>query len=231
MVACCFVPRFASAHTLGLSTAAFEADAQTGRVEASFVFATAEALGGSGASGGRGVSLDRDHDGVVTGSDVKAAREDLRAFLADGVEVTGDGARCPPTFTDAALSEVDGLVLTSTYACPRNASSFEAVLYFLSALPRAHREVVRITAGSATAESVLSGEHRAITLRLPPDAEEPLRALHRERTRTRLVVLTAVFTVLMLSLFLWRWRTAPRRPHSASSPPPHSSPAKARKQG
>ncbi len=191
------MPRIASAHTLGLSTAVFDVDPACGRVDARFVFATAEPLGG--------VPLDRDGDGVVTDAEVRAGREELRAFLADGVEVSADGSRCPASFLDASLSAVDGLVLTSAYACPRSASSLEAILYYLSALPPGHREVVRIVAGSATAEAILSGERRALTLAVPGNSDARAR---RGRLGGRLVALTSVFTALILALFLWRWRSA-----------------------
>ncbi len=210
----CLVPRIASGHTPGLSTAVFEADEATGRVDARFVFASSEPLGN--------LPIDRDGDGVVTEADLQAAREDLRAFLADGVEVSGDGTRCPATFTGASLGEVDGLVLTSTFACPRHASSLEAILYYLSALPPGHREVVRMTAGSATAEAALSSERRALSLKLPVDpAQEAQGRARRDRAGRRLVALTAAFAAFMLSIFVWRWRTAPRRTSASSSLPPH----------
>jgi hypothetical protein len=195
-----FLPCIASAHTPGLSTAAFDVEPDSGTVDARFVFATTEALAG--------LPLDRDHDGAVTEADVKAAREDLRAFLADGVEVSADGSRCPASAFDASLSEVDGLVLTSTYACPRNAPSLHVLLYYLSALAPTHREVVRLTAGSATTEAILTGERRALTLALPAASGARLR---HERNGRRLVVVTAIFTALMLALFFWRWRSA-RKP-------------------
>jgi hypothetical protein len=191
-----FLPRIALAHTPGLSTAAFELEPTSGRVEGRFAFATTEPLGG--------LSLDRDRDGVVTDAEVRAAREDLRAFLADGVEVSADDSRCPESFVDASLSETDGLVLTSSYACPRNPSSVQVVLYYLSALAPGHREVVRIAAGSSTAEAILSGDRRALALQLPGSEER----LRRTRTGRRLTILSAVFATAMLSLFLWRWRSA-----------------------
>lgn len=197
VIALHFLPRIASAHTPGLSTAAFDIEPGTGTVDARFVFATAEPLAG--------LPLDRDCDGVVTEADLKAAREDLRAFLADGVEVSADGSPCPPSAFDASLSEVDGLVLTSTYACPRNAASLQVLLYYLSALAPGHREVVRLTAGSATQEAILTGERRVLTLALPAASGARLR---HENSVRRLVVVTAVFTALMLGLFVWRWRSA-----------------------
>jgi hypothetical protein len=172
------IPRPAAAHTPGLSTASFDVQPD-GRVEARLVFASAEPL--------RGTPL-RD--------------EDLRAFVLDGVEVTADGAACAATFQGAGVTEADGLALEASYACPPGAGDVEATLYYLSALGPAHREVARITAGSATSEAVLSGDRRAIGLRLPADT---LRAKRLRKGRL-LTLVTAAFAVFMVGLFVWRWR-------------------------
>jgi hypothetical protein len=152
------LPSFARSHTLGLSTADFTVQPD-GRVQARFVFASSEPLGA--------LWLDRDHDGVVTAEDVAAARGDLGRFILDGVDFTADGDRCPATFEAASLSEIDGLVLTARYACPDDADSVEATLYYLSALPRGHREIGRIVAASATTEAVMTADRRAVQLTLP----------------------------------------------------------------
>jgi hypothetical protein len=169
----------ASAHTAGISTASFDVQPD-GRVDARLVFASAEPL--------RGTPL-RD--------------EDLRAFVLDGVEVTADGTACAPTFH--AVDATTELVLDASYACPGPASeigTIEVTLYYLSALGPAHREVARITAGSATSEAVLSGDHRAIALRL----HEGTRRKKHLRRGTLLVVVTAAFAALLGGLFAWRWR-------------------------
>jgi hypothetical protein len=201
VMASLFLARPAAAHTPGLSTAEFSVGAG-GRVDARLVFATSEPLGA--------LRLDRDRDGVVGPEDVEAARADLAAFVADGVDVSAAlhdqaGVRCPGTFRDAVLTEVDGLVLTATYACPEEAPTIEVTLFYLSALPRGHRELARITAGGATTEAVLSGERRALAMDLPDDGRAA-RAEARRRKGRQLIALTAVFTALMLALFVWRWR-------------------------
>jgi hypothetical protein len=187
MMAGVSVARPAEAHMQGLSTASFDVQPD-GTVEASLVFASAEAL--------RGTPL---------------KDEDLRAFVLDGVAVTADGAACPGTFRGAGPSEGDGLVLEADFACPRElvaqgggvgGSEITATLYYLSALGPAHREIARISAGSATSEAVLSGDHRAIALRLPGD---PLLAKRLRKARL-LTVLTAVFAAFLAALFVWRWR-------------------------
>jgi hypothetical protein len=193
-----FLTRLAAAHTPGLSQASFDV-VTGGRVEGRFTFASAEPLGG--------VALDRGHDGVVTAEDVQAASPDLARFLLDGVDVTADGTRCPATFREASLQEADGLVLEATYACPEDAARIEATLYYLSRLPRTHREIARITAGAATEETLLSADKRAIAIDLPVD---PGRA-RRRRTGRTLVFAAALFATTMLALFAWRWRAAKKR--------------------
>jgi hypothetical protein len=172
-----------------MSTASFDVQPD-GRVDARLVFASAEPL--------RGTPL-RD--------------EDLRAFVLEGVEVTADGTGCPATLGDgdghASVATVDArsgdLVLEVSYACPDPASeigTIEVTLYYLSGLGPAHREVARITAGSATSEAVLSGDHRALALRL----HEVTRRTKNLRRGKLLAVVTAAFAALLGGLFVWRWR-------------------------
>ncbi len=132
-------------------------------VQARITFASADLLGE--------IALDRDGDGVVTDDDVAAARDDLRAFVLQGVGVDADGAACTPAFRDAALSDVDGLVLRATYACQRDAENIEVTLYYLSGGTGPNRRpplraIARIATPGATAEALLTGERRAIAIRL-----------------------------------------------------------------
>ena len=184
----------ASAHTAGISSATFDVQPD-GRVDAQLVFASAEPLHGT-----------------------PLRDEDLRAFVLDGVEVRADGAACAPVpglwsrgpspETAAPTTFLDSsgdLVLEFSYACPGPASEIAAIdvtLYYLGALGPAHREVARITAGSATSEAVLSGDHRAIALRLPGDTR---RTKHLRRGKL-LVAVTAAFAAFLGLLFVWRWR-------------------------
>src|SRR5262249_32030282 len=141
-----FLPRFARAHTLGLSTASFDVRPD-GRVDARLVFAGAE----------------------VSATAQNPMLGDLRTFVLEGVEVTADGARCAPTFRGADAIEGDRVALNASYACPPPAATGEiaVTLFYLSALTPGHREIARITAGSATSEAVLSGDRRALVLQLP----------------------------------------------------------------
>jgi hypothetical protein len=161
VIAVLLLARFARGHTLGLSTCDFDL-AGDGHVEGRMVFASSEPL--------RGVHLDRDGDGVVTDDEVRASRTELASFVVDGVGVAADGESCAATFGDATLDEVDGLVMTASFACPRGASRVEVTLYYLTALGLGHREVARITAGAASAEALLTGDRRQIALVVPGEA-------------------------------------------------------------
>jgi hypothetical protein len=177
-----------------MSTASFDVQPD-GRVDARLVFASAEPLHGT-----------------------PLRDEDLRAFVLEGVEVAADGTACAPVPGSSIRSpspeapapavSIDSsgdLVLEASYACPGPASeigTIEVTLYYLSALGPAHREVARITAGSGTSEAVLSGDRRAIALRLHGDTR---RTKHLRRGKL-LAVITAAFAVLLGGLFVWRWR-------------------------
>ncbi len=199
--------RSARGHTPGLSVADFDVH-DDGQIEARLTFSSGDQLGG--------LSLDRNGDGAVTPEDVTAAREDLRAFLLEAVAVDADGTPCAPTFLDATLTEVDGLLVRGSYACASDATEIEVTLYYLNApsrgsasdlsygpaRDRARRGIARITAGQATSEAVLTGDHRAIGLHLPRKAQTAMP--HRART---VALATAVFLVGVLAYGSWRWRT------------------------
>lgn len=180
VIAGLFLTRPGLGHTPGLSVAEL-ALATDGHVDARLTFAGLEPMGATTLS-----------------------QEDLRAFVLDGVDVTADGARCEATYRGASVTESDGLLLEASYACPPGAAEIGVTLYYLSALPRGHREVARIVGppgSGARAEAVLTGDHRALVLTLP-DAARPA----RRPPPTKLIVLTVGFAVVMLSLFGWRWR-------------------------
>jgi hypothetical protein len=189
---CVFRPRLVHAHTPGLSTAVFEVQGD-GRVDARLVFATAEPL--------RGTPLDP---------------QDLGAFVLDGVDVQADGERCQGTFRGARVTEVDGLVLDASYACSPGAGEVVATLYYLGDLSPGHREIARISAGSATSEAVLTSDRRAIALRLPAGLRG---GAPRQKGRPLAMVTPVLAAVLSLAsvasiasiLVLWRGRALRER--------------------
>jgi hypothetical protein len=194
VIAPLLVARLAGAHTLGLSTCDFDVTAD-GHVDARLVFASGEAL--------RGVRLDRNGDGVVTGDEVRASRTELASFVVDGVGVEADGEGCAATFGDAAVDEVDGLVMTASFACPRGAARVEVTLYYLTALGLGHREIARITAGAASAEALLSGDRRQVAL-VVPGGERSGRFSRGARAAAAAV---AVLSGITIALTAWRSRT------------------------
>lgn len=190
VIALLFLPRLAAAHTPGLSTAQFDV-APDGHVDAHLVFASAEPLNGT-----------------------PLRDDDLRAFVLDGVDVTADGSRCTPSWRGAYPTESDGLALDASYACASGASEIAVTLYYLSALPAGHREVARIVAANASVEGVLTGDRRALSLRLPATSAGGARSAPADRAARKgrqLMVLTAAFAAFMLALFVWRWRAARKR--------------------
>jgi hypothetical protein len=187
MAAAILLPRSAAAHTPGVSQGEFELHAD-GTVAAHLVFATAEVVDA-------------------------AAQSDPHAFLAQGADVVADGDRCTLGPAAAEPTETDGLAIDATYACRAGASRVDVTLYFLSALRPGHRQVVRITAGSATAQKVLTGTSRTVGIDVPADMRPAAR-----RRGTALTVLTAAFCAFMVALFIWRFiATRSRSPHPRGS--------------
>jgi hypothetical protein len=195
VIALFLLPRSARGHTPGLCIADFEVHPD-GHVDARLTFASAEQLGG--------IALDRDGDGdgEVTPEDVAAAREDLRAFLLDGVGVDADGSPCRATFLDASLTEVDGLLLRASYACASDPAVIEVTLYYLNAEPpgatpppqaRGRRGIARIRLGAATTEGILTGDHRAIALAPTRRAEH-----RRPSNRARIAALAAATLIVAM---------------------------------
>jgi hypothetical protein len=170
------LPRLGRAHTPGLSVAEFVVQ-DDGRVDARLVFATAEPL--------------------------MAAGDDLGAFVLGGIEVSADDASCPAAFRGASRTEGDGLALEASYACPVGADEIAVTLFYLSDLPRGHREVARIVAGSSTAEAVLTAERRRLALKVRAGG-----AIPRARRTGLILALAGTVAAVAVALVLRRLRTS-----------------------
>ena len=138
--------------------------------------------------------------------------------MLDGLDVAADGVRCDGRYEGAGVTELDGLVLEATYACPPDAGEIGVTLYYLSALAPGHREIARIVGppgSDASVEGVLAGDRRGLSLKLPPTAAAAGRRRHDARAR-QVGALTVSFAVFMVGLFLWRCRSSPKFEGSAS---------------
>lgn len=169
------LPRLGRAHTPGLSVAEFVVR-DDGRVDARLVFATAEPLVAAG---------------------------DLRAFVLEGIDVSADDASCPAAFRGASPTEGDGLALEASYACPAGAAEIAVTLFYLSDLPRGHREVARIVAGGNATEAVLTAERRRLALKVRAGGVAP-----RARPTWLILVLAGAAAAVAVALILRRLRAS-----------------------
>ena len=92
--------------------------------------------------------------------------DDLRDVVANGIAVTGDGEACAGAFEKGGVVENDGLAIDATFTCLHAPRSLAVTLYLLSELPRGHRHLARIEAGSASSQALLDADHRALALDL-----------------------------------------------------------------
>ena len=116
-----------------------------GRVDARLTFATAEPLGNANPQ----------------------SEADLRAFVLDGLDVTADGARCEGRYEGAAVTELDGLVLEATFACPPTQPRNRGHPLLPERACPGHRELARMSGppgSNANVEAVLIGDRRVLAL-------------------------------------------------------------------
>jgi hydrogenase/urease accessory protein HupE len=134
----------AAAHTVGLSTGEYTSSGRV--VMATLGFARGEVAAIA-------PLVDADGDGHVTASEVDFARPQLDARVVQRIDVRSSGAACPGRLTDAALTELDGLVVSGRWDCPRE-GPFDVEVLLLSDLGRGHRHVARAV-GRTTHDQVL----------------------------------------------------------------------------
>ncbi len=160
------VPSSAWAHTVGLSTG--EYTVRGSRVDGTLVFARGEIARVA-------PLLDENGDGHVSAAEVANARPQLRARVLGRVSVTSGGRPCAVTLTDAAVTELDGLLVAGRWACEGPADRLELPL--LDDLSRGHRHVARLVTGKVTQDRVLDRDTRALAIEpsgeTPPVAKSP----------------------------------------------------------
>lgn len=159
VLALCFLPRVAVAHTLGISSA--EYFARGASVTGKVAFARSEVASLAPA-------VDANRDGHLTPAEISAARGLLTEKLVRRIEVKTDAGACTGLLTDAGLLEEDGLLLAARWDCPGADRPFTIELALLDDLARGHRHVARTTSNGVTRDRVLFGTER--TLVVDPDA-------------------------------------------------------------
>jgi hydrogenase/urease accessory protein HupE len=158
MLALLFCASTAGAHTIGLSSG--EYTARGGSVAAKLAFARGEVAS-------LAPSIDANHDGHLSPSEVDGARGLLKEKVLSGVHVTVGGVACVPTLTDVGLTEQDGILMSARYDCPSSVAKdapFDVEVALLDNLTRGHRHVARSISSAGTHDDVLYGEHRQLSL-------------------------------------------------------------------
>jgi len=103
---------------------------------------------------------------------VKEARALLEEKVLGGVHVTAGDARCAATFTDASLTEQDGLAIEGLYACPVATPEIAVEVALLDDLARGHRHVAHIT-GATQRDEVLFGDQRKFSIAPAAETSTP----------------------------------------------------------
>lgn len=93
-----------------------------------------------------------------------AARGDLAAAIARGVEVTMGGAACAASAEPARPVEEDGVEVTARWRCARPDGAVRVRWTLLEALPPDHRHVAHLARGDEGTEGWLFRGHDAIEL-------------------------------------------------------------------
>jgi hydrogenase/urease accessory protein HupE len=150
-------PGLAHAHAVGLSRGVYTISHETGgadaptRVDASLVFARGDLL--------RVVSTaDANRDGALSADELTASRATIGATLTARVVVRADGAVCPETFDDVALTDEDGTTVHVHAQCPASARTLTIALPILDDLAAGHRHLAHVDAHLVAAAGVDGSE-------------------------------------------------------------------------
>jgi hypothetical protein len=126
---------------------------------------------------------------------------DVRALVAQGIDVRADGAECPGVLERAGEVGGDGVEVRARFGCPHPPGTLDVSLPLLDTLPAGHLHQVRITASGRSIDAVLrsSSQHA----QLKTGAEPPL---------VRVVVGTSAAAVGLLVVGLaWWWKARRER--------------------
>lgn len=156
-------PAIASAHTVGVSQSDFTLE-EDGTVRALIVFSRVDAA--------RLGQMDRDHDGVISPSEVEESASVFRRVVDAGVVVRANGTSCTGNLEGGGDTGGDGFGLSVLFKCPEPPRVLEVDLPLLSQLPPGHGHVLRIVAGASSIQKLLTGDDRSASLTLPSQASE-----------------------------------------------------------
>jgi HupE / UreJ protein len=145
----------AAAHEVGLSHGTYRARASG--LAAEIVLARGEAMT-------LVPELDENHDGVVTESELAAARTELGSRVLEGIRVVADGRVCTSELVRAELTDSDGLSLQSRHTCSESARVFDVTIAFIDQLARGHRHAARLVSETDSRDELLFGEQRSFSL-------------------------------------------------------------------
>jgi hydrogenase/urease accessory protein HupE len=145
LVACLAGLGEAEAHSVGISRGEYRVEGHD--VLAQLTFARGELIDSL-------PELDANHDRLLSGEELAAARGALERTIVGGLEVRGAGP-CPGALQDARLTEQDGLEVRAVYHCPAPATRVRVELSFLEALSYGHRHLAGIAAPGARQQAVV----------------------------------------------------------------------------
>jgi hydrogenase/urease accessory protein HupE len=169
------VAPIASAHELGLSRGEYALDGSIVTAKLTFAWRDVTFVV---------PSLDANRDGVVTPTELVAARAALTAAFAGRLVVRGDGVACLPSLADTAIVDEDGLRVILNARCnPTPPRVVSVELGFFALLPLGHRHLAHLahlaSAGGGpdgSADLLLSRTQRTLSLtsaRSPPPSPSP----------------------------------------------------------
>lgn len=166
-----FTARGAAAHAIGLSLGEYSPNGA--HVHAILTLRTDDAALAVG-------GLDANGDGHVSELEVTHARPALEADFVDALTVEADGAPCHATLDQATLDPPDGLVLTATYDCPREATSTLRLRFgFLDRLRSDHRHLATVHLPGGDVESLVLPTQPELVVQLNDGASQGFGSLLR----------------------------------------------------
>lgn len=171
------IPRFAEAHSIGLSSGEYVVSG--GTVTATLAFARAELVR-------LAPDLDQNRDGTLTEQELAAGLGVLEETTVRRITVLSDGEPCAPRLVSAKPTDQDGVSLEGTYTCSKPGAK-RVVLGLLSSLPKGHRHLARQLREGSPKDDILLEGHDTFDLFVPgtnPLDSKGTKALEPKRPST-----------------------------------------------